>query len=92
MREKQVEKALVRKIKDAGGVAVKISAPGLDGMPDRLILMPGGRAWFVETKAPGRKLEALQKFRKRELEEMGFKVSVLDTHSKVNTFVQEVVG
>lgn len=38
-----------------GGWAVKFSSPGLDGMPDRLVLFPGGKLGFVELKAPGKR-------------------------------------
>lgn len=41
--------------KKMGGWAVKFSSPGLDGMPDRLVLFPGGKLGFVELKAPGKR-------------------------------------
>jgi len=53
MNEKYIEKLLVKHVKAAGGVALKLCCPGLDGMPDRPLLFPGGRIGFVEVKAPG---------------------------------------
>ena len=53
MREKTVEQKLVAAVRHMGGIAPKFVSPGLDGMPDRLILLPGGRVGFVECKAPG---------------------------------------
>ena len=54
MREKTIEKKLVIAIKDMGGIAPKFMCPGFDGMPDRIVLLPGGRMGFVEVKAPGK--------------------------------------
>ena len=55
MRERDVERRLVRMVLDLGGFAPKLSCPGMDGMPDRLILLPGGRVAFAEIKAPGKR-------------------------------------
>ena len=59
LREKQIEQKLVRTVRAAGGLCPKFVSPGLAGMSDRLILLPGGRFAFVEVKAPGEKLRAL---------------------------------
>jgi VRR-NUC domain. len=72
MREKWIEQQLVKAVKDIGGIALKIVSSGLDGMPDRLILLPGRKLAFVEVKAPGKALRPLQEKRKRQLESLGF--------------------
>lgn len=74
MSEKDTERYLRRRIKTIGGEAYKLSCPGANGMPDRLILLPGGKAVFVETKSEGKLPRPLQKARHRELREMGFPV------------------
>ena len=48
MKEKIIEQKFRAAVRTAGGVAVKFVSPGLDGMPDRLALLPGGRMAFVE--------------------------------------------
>ena len=48
MREKTIEHQLVMAAKAIGGIAPKLVSPGFDGMPDRLVLLPGGRIGFVE--------------------------------------------
>ena len=48
--EKSIEQKLRTETKKMGGWAVKFSSPGLDGMPDRLVLFPGGKLGFVELK------------------------------------------
>ena len=60
MRERQIEQKLVKAVKTAGGIAQKLTSPGFDGMPDRMVLMPGGCIGFVEVKAPGEKPRPLQ--------------------------------
>ena len=66
MREKLIEQQLIKSVKDIGGIALKIVSPGLDGMPDRLILLPNRKVAFVEVKAPGKTLRPLQEKRKRQ--------------------------
>ena len=43
MREKTIEAKLVQTVRSMGGLAPKFTSPGLDGVPDRLVLLPGGR-------------------------------------------------
>ena len=67
MLEKSIEKKLADAVKKRGGLAPKFVSPGLDGMPDRIVLMPGGRLAFVEVKAPGKKPRPLQEARHKKL-------------------------
>ena len=55
MREKDIEKELTARTKAMGGIAPKLTSPGFDGMPDRLVLLPGGRMGFVELQSTGQK-------------------------------------
>lgn len=75
--EKYVEQKLVTEAKKMGGLAVKFVSPGLDGVPDRLVLFPEGKMAFAELKAPGKKLRPLQEKRKRTLEALGDRKSVV---------------
>ncbi len=52
MRQKRIEQKLLTTVKKMGGISPKFVSPGLDGMPDRLVLLPGGRLAFVERVAP----------------------------------------
>ena len=78
MREKEVEQKLVRAVKAAGGICPKWVSPGTNGMPDRIMLLPGGRIAFVEVKAPGEEPRKLQLHRHEQLRLLGFQVYVLD--------------
>ena len=78
MREKNIESRLVAEVRRHGGLAPKFVSPVLDGVPDRLILLPGGKFAFAELKASGKNLRPLQALRKRQLEKLGFRVFVID--------------
>ena len=92
LREKDIEKKLVKAVKARGGMCPKFVSPGWDGAPDRIILLPGGRMAFSELKAPGRKLRPLQESRKRKLESLGFKVYVIDRPEQIPEVLKEMQG
>lgn len=92
MREKTLEHKFVMEVKRAGGLALKLVSPGFDGMPDRLLLLPGGRMAFVEVKAPGQKPRPLQLSRHKLLMRLGFRVFVLDDVSQIQQILSEMGG
>lgn len=71
MREKDIEKILVCEVKKLGGRAYKWVSPGNDGVPDRIVIFPNQRPAFVELKADGGKLSALQEIQIRRLRDLG---------------------
>ena len=90
MQERDVEKKLTSAVRLMGGLAPKFVSPGLDGVPDRVILLPGGHFAFAELKAPGKNLRPLQKRRKRQLEALGFKVYVVDNPDQIGGVIDEI--
>ena len=90
MLEKSIERKLVDAVRKRGGLAPKFVSPGLDGMPDRIVLMPGGRLAFVEVKAPGKKPRPLQEARHRILRELGFTVYTLDDKDQIGGILDEI--
>lgn len=90
--EKYIEQKLIKAVKETGGIAPKLTCPSLDGMPDRLVLLPKGKMAFVELKAPGKKLRPLQEKRKRQLEELGFLVFVIDNANGIDAIIEKVIG
>ena len=50
--EKDIEQKLIKIVERHGGMCLKWVCPGWAGVPDRIILMPGGRVIFVELKRP----------------------------------------
>lgn len=90
--EKHLEQVLTKKVKKRGGLALKFISPGMSGIPDRLILIPGGVIAFAELKAPGKKLRPLQIKRKRQLEALGFSVYCIDTKEQIGGVLDEICG
>ncbi len=77
-READIEAALRDRAKALGGIALKLTSPARRGAPDRLVLMPGGRMFFVELKAPGAKPTPNQLREHAMLRQLGFRVDVID--------------
>jgi hypothetical protein len=92
MREKIIEQKLVAAVKSAGGIAPKLTSPGYDGMPDRLVLLPHGRIAFVEVKQSGEKPRPLQLVRHGLLRRLGFWVFVLDDAGQIPAIITETEG
>lgn len=78
MMERAIEQHFVAETKKRGGLALKFVSPGMDGVPDRIVLLPGGKIAFVEMKAPGKALRPLQQRRAKQLIALGFQVFCVD--------------
>jgi len=92
MKEKIIERKLVNAVKQSGGMCPKFVSPGFDGMPDRLILLPGGMAAFAEVKATGKTPRALQLKRHEQLRALGFQVFVLDDVKQIMPIITAMEG
>ena len=90
MREKTIERKLTLMVKKQGGICPKFVSPGFDGMPDRIVLLPGGHMAFVEVKAPGQKPRALQISRHALLRRLGFRVYVMDNEEQIGGILDEI--
>ena len=85
--EKDLERKLVKAVRDSGGLALKFVSPGMAGVPDRLLLFPEGRVAFVEVKAPGEKPRPLQVHRMEQLRALGFRVYVADSPGRIEEII-----
>ena len=90
MRERDIEQKLCRTVKQHGGICPKFVSPGFDGMPDRIVLMPGGHFAFVEVKALGKEPRALQLARHSLLQRLGFRVFILDDEQQIGGILNEI--
>jgi len=90
VNEKFIEQKLVTAVKTKGGIAPKFVSPSFAGMPDRLILMPGGMMAFAELKAPGMKPRPLQVARHEMLRRLGFRVYVIDGIEQIGGILDEL--
>ena len=90
MLEKEIERKLIRPVKNMGGLCLKFETPGFTGVPDRIILLPGPHIVFVETKQPGKTERARQEYVHGLLREMGFTVySTIDSAVKVADIIED---
>jgi len=87
--EKAVERKLVEGVRELGGMAIKMLTDQFSGLPDRLVLLPGGRVLFVELKTTGQKPRKLQVSVHNALRAIGFRVEVVDTIEGVKKLLKE---
>lgn len=78
MREREVEAHYKKLIEDAGGLFIKFTSPSHSGVPDRIVILPNGRIYFVEFKAPSKKPRPLQLHIINKIRELGCEVRVID--------------
>ena len=88
--EKVIERKLVEAVKSKGGMCLKLLSDYITGLPDRLCLFPGQKAIFVETKTTGEKPRKIQVFIHNRLKALGFRVEIIDSLDKVNSFVNSI--
>ena len=88
MGEKQIEKKLRIEVGKRNGIAVKLQSQYYTGLPDRMILMPGGRIRFAEIKTAGKKPTPRQKIVHQELRGLGFRVDVIDDEAGLQKFLE----
>lgn len=90
MTEKGLEKKLRIRVAFLGGIAIKFFVLTFTGFPDRIVLMPGGKIWFVELKSEGKKPGPRQRVVIALLQKLGFKVWVIDTDELLQKFLTEI--
>lgn len=91
-KEGRVENALVKAVRSRGGICPKWVSPGLDGVPDRIVMLPEGKIGFVEVKAPGEQARKLQIARLEQLRRLGYKSFVCDREETIEGILNEIEG
>lgn len=86
MLERDIERALCKRVKELGGLCEKFTSPGKRSVPDRLVTLSGGRIVFVELKAPGKKPTELQLKDHERRRALGCDVRVIDTMEAARAF------
>ena len=89
--EKVLEAELRERCKALGWMCIKLTSQYQRGLPDRLILMPGGRVCFAEIKTTGKKPTALQKVTHERLRALGYRVEVVDTTESLDNLIVELL-
>ena len=90
--ERQIEKRLVEKVKERGGLCIKLGTTVMAGLPDRLVLLPFGIMAFVEVKRGGEEPGPLQRVVHKQLAELGFMVFVADSFVEVDNLIDLLNG
>lgn len=91
MLEKEIESKLRKNIKALkhGALCLKFESPGFTGVPDRIILLPGAKVIFAETKKPGKTERARQKYVQQLFRDLGFEVfSTVDSPGYVEEITE----
>lgn len=87
--EKDIEKKLTSVVRRRGGLCLKWVCPGWAGVPDRIVLLPGGRIIFVELKRPkGGVLSERQKWWAKKLIDLDFQYWTIWDFEELKLFKQ----
>ncbi len=92
LRECVVEHEFVQAVRNAGGVACKLTSQTANGLPDRLVLFFPAKTVFVELKAPGKMPRPLQIKRRRQLMKQGFPVLCIDRITQIQPAVRAILA
>ena len=90
VRERDVEAYLTKRFDETKTPCLKFHPDGKAGMPDRIVLLPGGRVLWVELKTKGGHLEAIQKMQHKRLQDIGHEVRVVWSKEEVDNLIEEI--
>ena len=90
MKESKIEARLVREVRKRGGLCYKFVSPGNPGVPDRIVILPGGRTVYIELKTEIGRLSKVQKWQREEIQKRGADIRVLKGMDQVLEFLKEV--
>ena len=92
MKEAELERWLGKQVRRLNGLCLKWVSPGTVGVPDRIIILPGGQAWFVELKQAGKQPTRSQEQVHRMLSARGARVRVVAGSMQAAEFIEELKG
>ena len=88
-KESSLETYLQKRVEALGGKCLKFVSPGTAGVPDRILLMPGGKVLFLELKRLGEAPNALQRKFMRDMAKLGQVAGWADSTEQVDRFLEE---
>jgi Holliday junction resolvase len=86
IRESSIERKVVEYCRDHGFLCYKFVSPNQRGVPDRILVLPGGRVVFVELKAPTGSCTKLQLHEQQKLAEHNAEVWVVKSFEEFKTW------
>lgn len=90
MLEKEIEKYLRKRIEALGGIAYKFISPNNIGVPDRIVILPGGLIYFIELKSDKGKPRKIQEYQMKTLLELGCNVKIINSMYEIDKFIEEI--
>jgi hypothetical protein len=92
MTEKGIERRMCELVRKRGGLTYKFESVNAPGVPDRIVITPGGAVWFVELKVDNGRVSRMQKWQQDALKAHGANVRVVRGMDDMTGFVDEVMG
>lgn len=89
--EKVIEKRLNAEVKSLGGWSLKLLSTYVTGLPDRMVLLPGGVIFFAEIKSTGKKPTPVQRLVHDKIRRLGFTVYVIDSLEQLNKILNNLL-
>jgi len=86
-KESDIEKYLVKRVKDVGGQIRKAQWVGHVGAPDRRVMLPNRMPIWIELKAPGKKPEPHQVREHNRMRKLGELVEIIDSYEAVDNLI-----
>lgn len=87
--ENEVEQYLKEQVEGRlGGLCLKFVSPNCRGVPDRLLLLPGGRSCFVEVKRQQGIVNGLQHYWQDRLHALHQQATIVWSKEDVDELVQ----
>lgn len=86
--EKVFERTMSKYVESRGGMAIKLLSQFINGLPDRMYLLPGGTTIFVEFKSTGCKPRKIQEVVMRRISDLGFTVLVVGTVNEYEELIR----
>lgn len=90
LSESQLEKKFCEKIKSLGGMPLKFVSPGRAGVPDRIVLFPNGKIFFVELKSSRGNTSIIQEYIFKKFSKLGFPVKIINSVESLEKFLSEI--
>lgn len=89
MRESKIENYLKTEVGKYNGMCLKFTS-SVSGVPDRIVILPDNRIYFVELKQEKGRLSKIQKYMHKQFNKRGVPVYVPYSKNDVDEFIEEV--